>query len=338
MNYTKEKIEHLRHRWTTAKGKKLVKIIKDSRCYLSPVLFREKVKSFPGINDEELEDGIDLRGIKVSGFDFRVPIQEDEGEFTENLAILSNIHFEGAILKHCTFKDGKIHDCFFEDADLTHAEFKNATLNNCNFQESDCTGMELNGAKLISCSFVDATIKDLSTTGAIVDQKTTFGKELKSEKEENHHFASIEYKQIKEMYKNSSLHGEADHFHYKEMCSKRKIQKRTNPFRWLNFIFGDLLCKYGTSFIRVLIASALIMIVCAVLYTTNASLLFHNEPLETHSFWNSLYFSIVTFTTLGYGDYHAIDTMRFVAALESFIGAALMALFTVIVARNIIRD
>jgi len=336
--YTKEKIEQFRHRWTTAKGKKLVKIIRDFRCYLSPVLFREKVKNFPGINDEELEDGIDLRGINLAGFDFRVPIQEDEGGFTENLAILSTIHFEGAILKHCTFQDGKIHDCYFEEADLTHADFKNASLNNCGFQQADCTGMDLNGAKLINCSFVETIIKDITTSTTIVDQKTTFGKELKSEKEENYHFASIEYKQIKEMYKNSSLFDLADHFHFKEMRSKRKTISRTNPVRWANFIFGDLLCKYGTSFVRVLFASSLIMILCAFLYTTNTSLLFHNEPLEYHSFWNSLYFSIVTFTTLGYGDFHAVGAMRYIAALESFIGAALMALFTVIVARSIIRD
>lgn len=338
MIYTKEKIEELRHRWTTPKGKSLVKIIKNSRCFLSPVLFREKVKNFPAINDEELEDEIDLRGINLSGFDFRVPIQEDDGGFTENIAILSSIHFEGAILKHCTFQDGKIHDCYFEHADLTHADFKNASLNTCEFQQANCTGMDLNGTKLINCSFVDTVIKDLSTTTIIVDQKSTFGKELKSEKEGNYHFASIEYKQIKEMYKNSSLHDLADHYHYKEMSSKRKILSIKSPVRWTSFIFGDLLCKYGTSFIRVLMASVLVMTTCAFLYTLNSSLLFHNEPLDYHSFWNSLYFSIVTFTTLGYGDYHAVGAMRFVAASESFVGAALMALFTVIVARNIIRD
>jgi uncharacterized protein YjbI with pentapeptide repeats len=338
MIYTKEKIEELRHRWTTPKGKKLIKIIKDSRCYLSPVLFREKVKSFPGINDEELEDEIDLRGINLSGFDFRVPIQEDDGGFTENIAILSNIHFEGAILKHCTFQDGKIHDCVFEHADLTHADFKNASLNVCGFQQANCTGMDLNGAKLIDCSFVEAIIKDITTSTTLVDQKSTFGKDLKSEKEDNYHFASIEYKQIKEMYKNSSLHDLADHYHYKEMSSKRKTMSLKSPTRWANFIFGDMLCKYGTSFVRVLMASVLVLTLCAFLYTFNASLLFHNEPLEYHSFWNSLYFSLVTFTTLGYGDYHAVGAMRFVAATESFIGAALIALFTVIVARNIIRD
>ena len=138
MLYTKEKLEKLRHRWTTRKGKSLIKTIKDSRCYLSPVLFREKIHNFYGINDEEVQEGIDLRGIIMPGFDFRISVKEDDEGYSEEIAILSNIHFEGAILKHCNFEGGKIHDCFFENTDLSHAEFRNATLNNCNFQEADC--------------------------------------------------------------------------------------------------------------------------------------------------------------------------------------------------------
>ena len=44
MLYSKEKLDKLKHRWTTAKGKQLIKTIKRSHCYLSPTLFREKVK------------------------------------------------------------------------------------------------------------------------------------------------------------------------------------------------------------------------------------------------------------------------------------------------------
>ena len=106
MKYSKEKLEKLKNRWTTPKGKRLVKKIKETRCYLSPILFRKVVQNFPHINDGEVTDGIDLRGINLAGFDFRVPVLEDESGFEEELAILSYIHFEGATLKHATFQDG----------------------------------------------------------------------------------------------------------------------------------------------------------------------------------------------------------------------------------------
>lgn len=337
MNYSNEKLEQLRRRWTTTKGKKLIKIIKDSRCYLSPALFHEKVHNLQGMNDEEVLYGIDLRGINLSGYDFRIPIQDGDEGFSEELAILSGIHFEGAILKHCNFLDGKIHECFFENADLSHSTFQNANINDCAFKEADLISVNFNGAKFANCNFIDATIKDVLFGSTLVDQKTTFGHILKSEKEGNYHFASIEYKQLKEMYKNSSLHEIADNCHYKEMVSKRKTTKLIHPTRWANYIFGDLLCKYGISFVRVFLSGLVVIVSCAFLYFEYESLQYHTAGIAV-SFWDSLYFSVVTFTTLGYGDFHAVGGMRFVAGLESFIGAALMSLFTVVIARRIIRD
>lgn len=337
MLYTKEKIEELQHRWTTPHGKKILKKIKETRCYLSPVLYRKNVQNFPAINDEEVKEEIDLRGAPLAGFDFRILVQEDDEGFSEELAIVSNIHFEGANLRHSDFEGGKIHDCFFENADLSHSQFAKATLTNCLFQESVCVGANFQTARIIGCNFNDATIKEMSLDHTILDPKTTFGTLLHSEKEGNFHFASIEYKQIKEAYKNSSLHSIADRFHYREMVAKRKITSIFSPLRWLNYIFGDLLCKYGTSYLRVFLWSLGLVVLCAILYTTNSSLYFYNQYVHP-SFFDSFYFSLSTFTTLGYGDFHAVGIMRQIAAIESFLGAALMSLFTVIIARTIIRD
>lgn len=331
MTYSETKIEDLRRRWTTKKGKELLNIIKKTHCYLRPILFREKIKNLSFITDPELKNGIDLRGIPLSNFSFK---KISNGE----IAILSNIHLEGAILKHCDFEDNHLYECFFENADLSHCNFKNATINSCNFENSNCSEINLQGAKLTNLNFTNAIIKNMSFSATTIDEATTFGKILKSEKEGNFHLAALEYKQIKEIFKNSNLHDIADKFHYKGMVSKRKTYKKTNPLRWTNYIFGDLLCKYGTSLIHVLIGTLIVIAICAFLYTLNDSLLFNYQSIKNPSFWDSLYFSLVTFTTLGYGDFHAIGIMRFVAGFESFIGACMMSLFTVIMARKIIRD
>lgn len=337
MLYSEQKLEKLRQRWATKKGKELLETIKSAHCYLSLVLFRKRVGNFPGSNDPEIRNSIDLRGVNFSGFDFRTKVKDGDEGFSEDLALLDNIHFEGAALKHCDFEEGRIHNCHFENSDLSHAEFRNSSLNGCTFQEADCTNINLHGSKLIKCNFTNAAIRDVVLDTTIVDQKTTFGEKLKSEQENNLHSAAIEYKQIKEMYKNSSLHNLADKYHYREMVAKRKLTSKTNPLRWFNYVFGDLLCKYGTSFNRVLLWSVLVIVGCAFLVKMNNSLLYYNASIKT-SFGDALYFSINSFTTLGYGDYHPIGLIRFVAAGEAFVGAALMSLFTVIVARNIIRD
>ncbi len=337
MQYTKEKLEALQKRWTTPHGKKLIKIIKDSHCYLSPVLFREKIKNLPMLKDREVMNGIDLRGAPLSGFDFRVTVQEDDEGFSEEIAIFSNIHFEGAHLRHCNFENGKIHNCYFENSDLSHSELNNTTFNTCHFGEADLSGADFRGTKLINCNFIDANIKDIALNSTTVDQKTVFSKILKSEKENNLEFAAIEYKQLCELYKNSSLHGTSDYFHYRKMVAKRKALDIKNPYRFLSYVFGDLLSRYGTSYISILCWIAIIVLACATIYHITESVFFHNGLFQA-SFSDSLYFSLITFTTLGYGDYHPVGILRFVAGLESLTGMTLIALFTVIVARKIIRD
>ena len=52
-----------------------------------------------------------------------------------------------------------------------------------------------------------------------------------------------------------------------------------------------------------------------------------NSPLISQgSYINSIYFSIVTWTTLGYGDFKPLEDLRLIAALQAFIGYVYMAL------------
>jgi len=337
MKYTKDKIEALQSRWQTTKGKNLVKKIKQTRCYLSPILFRKVVQNFPHINDDEVTDAIDLRGINLSGFDFRVAVKEDDSGYEEEIAILSYIHFEGAALKHATFQDGKIHDCFFEDSDVTHTNFKNASINSCNFEDADATGTLLAGANLTNCNFHNTKMREVNLSAVLTDQSTTFSKILQDEAEGNFHIASIQYKQIREMYKNSSLHKESDYYHYREMVSRRKQKTMYNPFRALDFIFGDLTSKYGTSIIRIVIWMFMVIAIFTLIFWSLQNVAYHGEQ-TTLSLVDSLYFSLTTYTTIGYGDFHPLGIYRLFAAIEGLFGIILTSLFTVIVARRIIRD
>ena len=56
-----------------------------------------------------------------------------------------------------------------------------------------------------------------------------------------------------------------------------------------------------------------------------------------NSFLTSLYFSVVTFTTLGYGDITPIGPSRLIAALEAFTGSFTIALFVVVFVKRMTR-
>jgi hypothetical protein len=104
------------------------------------------------------------------------------------------------------------------------------------------------------------------------------------------------------------------------------------------FVFGRLLFGYGERPVRVLIASALVIVLCAFFYSQPGSLIFRDGPTEP-SFLQSLYFSTITFTTLGYGDFYpsAHGLCRQLAMAEAISGGFLMALFVVCLAKRFSR-
>ncbi|WP_297549065.1 potassium channel family protein [Thermococcus sp.] len=54
-------------------------------------------------------------------------------------------------------------------------------------------------------------------------------------------------------------------------------------------------------------------------------------------FANALYYSLVTFTTLGYGDMHPTGWLKALSALEALTGAVFMALIVAVIARKWMR-
>ena len=53
---------------------------------------------------------------------------------------------------------------------------------------------------------------------------------------------------------------------------------------------------------------------------------------KVNSFWEALYYSVVTFTTLGYGDLQPRGVMRFMACLETFVGYLVLGILASAVA------
>jgi len=104
-------------------------------------------------------------------------------------------------------------------------------------------------------------------------------------------------------------------------------------------LFGKLLFGYGERPVRVLVASALIIIVCAFVYSRPEALMYRDGPAVQTSFARGLYFSTITFTTLGYGDLYPAGTAlyRTVAMMEAVAGGCLMALFVVCLAKRFSR-
>lgn len=104
------------------------------------------------------------------------------------------------------------------------------------------------------------------------------------------------------------------------------------------FLFSyKTLSSYGESPARVAISAFVIIICCAILYYIGGIYSSVNQEL-VHSLPTSIYFSVVTFTTLGYGDYSPATILtRLVASFQAISGLLLTSLFLVTTVRKYSR-
>ncbi|MGA2265258.1 MAG: potassium channel family protein [Phycisphaerae bacterium] len=110
----------------------------------------------------------------------------------------------------------------------------------------------------------------------------------------------------------------------------------------LGFLLGRLVFGYGERIPRIIGWALIVILGCTAYYAhygivESAIASASGQVVITHNPWDCLYFSIVTFTTVGYGDLLPAGNLRLMAGLEAIIGAFLMASFVVAMARRFTR-
>ena len=119
--------------------------------------------------------------------------------------------------------------------------------------------------------------------------------------------------------------------------------------RWLygsrllpELFFGKFLFGYGERPVRVLVVCLLVIVVCAGLYSRFGQLVARDGTvIPSHNMTDILYYSTITFTTLGYGDITPCPTSdftKYLAMIEAICGASLTALFVVGLAKRFSRS
>ncbi|OQY03177.1 MAG: hypothetical protein B6I25_08385 [Planctomycetales bacterium 4572_13] len=167
---------------------------------------------------------------------------------------------------------------------------------------------------------------------------------------------------VKQVCQETGYYQEAGECFYRERCGHfwqrfrgpnyeklTAIRKMGRWFLWLRllpeFILGRLLFGYGERPNRVLVAGAVIILLCGLFYSSQAAHLAFQYGIQDSlrsdqlGLLDGLYYSTITFTTLGFGDiYPAADGLtRIVTMFESMAGACLMALFVVTLSKRFSR-
>lgn len=261
--------------------------------------------------------------------------------------------FTGAIVRGTDFSGADLRRATFRNADARGAVFDRANVEDTEFIYTDLQGASLLNAKLDRTLF----------TGTRVNRRTAFGEQVVYEAGLDKHMdrdrfvveseaAIWTYQEIQRLLAKNALPALSETYYLREMDLRRRAAWRTHHYaRALKLEGSRWVMRYGTDPWNVVGSSLVIILICALLYPFTGGIMetagrevlnYELRNLTEISprrllavFLTSLYFSVITFGTLGYGDIQPVGGWaRALASVESLLGALLLALLVYVLARQ----
>jgi len=224
------------------------------------------------------------------------------------------------------------------EASLMKADCREANLHFCNLGDTN----------LLGARFENAKIENVPWGALLLHEKMGYDAlKAKRKKEALDYFEQAEEicRHLRKVCEFEGLFELSGAFFYKEMIMRRLQMPRYSFPRFISALV-DMFCGYGEKPSRVIVFSLSFVVVCACLYflmgigAGDELLKFRftqDLPTNVMTFFKTLYFSVVTFTTLGYGDIVPIGPSKVLAAIEAFTGSFTLALFVVVFVKKMTR-
>ncbi len=258
-------------------------------------------------------------------------------------AILSNALFIGATLSQSDMIGARFHACDFVGADLRGANLTRASLDRCSFSFAD-----LRGAWLVETHW-----KESDLTGGILYDSVIWNAELagaKQVKKKNFHdpdagprylercriseanplVALESYRTLKHHFYHNGLYEDGSWAAYRELVMERKGFYEKGDLRFFPSFAMDLVSGYTQKPNRVILAAfAVVLAFGLAYYGLNAAQPSAHPNAGPIGFLDSVYFSFITFTTVGYGDFapRPVPFFRILACIEAFSGPFMAGLY-----------
>lgn len=147
------------------------------------------------------------------------------------------------------------------------------------------------------------------------------------------------YRRAIAAYEHCGLFAEARELAYRQMCS-RMWNGRALKLPWTHRVELFLhwaVAGFGFRPLRVIGTAVVIMVVYALIYWASDGVV-RNGWQGPISFGKALYFSGVTFCTIGYGDFVPANHVRLLALTEGFLGVLTMGFFVAVLANRVSKS
>lgn len=238
-------------------------------------------------------------------------------------------------------------------ADLQGAHLFNLCLHNASLMKADLRDSNLHFANLIGTNLLGikwngAKIENINTGKRIKQEALALEADRVGEREiANDYFEQAEeiYRDLRKAAEREGLFAMSGDYIRKELTMRRHQMPQYSYKRMVSKVI-DVFCGYGEAPLRVIGFSMGLIMVCAMLYfftglSYGTQLHQFQVSNDFHTnlylFFNCIYYSVVTFTTLGYGDFTPVGFSKVIAAIEAFTGSFTIALFVVVFVKKMTR-
>lgn len=274
-------------------------------------------------------------------------------------ATLSEVDFTSA-----TLRDVNAHEANLNMANLEAVDARNSHFEGADFEDAILIDADLRNSRLCRAKLYQAVLSD-----TLINNRTTFNEKCAyhypRNSPDNDHAHRLEaavwmHRSLQNLHEENELVQRARQHHVQKEEAYRKYHRgEGNRWQYLTYTINAHTTRHGENPWRVVWRSISVILLFALLFPsiggirggeTDAPL--HVFPVQLsllqlpwvaglpyldhfQTFLTSLYFSVVTFTTLGYGDFQpATPAAQFFAGVESLVGSLLMALFVFTLGRR----
>jgi uncharacterized protein YjbI with pentapeptide repeats len=345
LDLSDQELEKLDLSLTSIEGSLILK-----QCHLKSLnLNRALVHGELNLSHAVIHDHLALEGFVVEG-------KADFSSAKLGSSDLSLSHFNSVVdFSYVSFNESSMFAItIFEDfADFSYAVFEAEShfqgtifLKKALFYRSRLGRASFTNTEMESASLAGADIREVVFNGAVFPRDNRLIEERDAVYPEDYTRAEGVYRAIKQNLQMTGDYEGAGRFFVREMeCRRRQLRQNGQWMKWLWFTMMKWLCNYGESPPRVFItvfATILTFSACYALSGVqgvegNSSLFAPPSDGVGAILWRALYLSIITFTTVGYGDPRPAPAAQGFAAIEMVLGVFLTAVFVVTFTRRLSR-
>lgn len=251
-------------------------------------------------------------------------------------ALLLGANFSDADLSEADLIGSNFAECDFIGTDCINADFMMADLSKARLWHADMTGADLAEANLQHTDFLNAMLYKTNLYHADLKEARFLTRESFKGKGSSEGIDERGYKTARESYANlkqyfiaTARYNDVSWASYNENRMELRRLFKEKRIGFLPFFLMGLLCGWGERPLRATISAISIITLYAVLFFIFKSIRPAFSADYIPSFLDYLYYSTITFTTVGYGDFlpKADTAYKLLAGSEAFIGIFMMGLF-----------